>query len=102
MAAQTTTEKRPYGDLHPESNPGIGIGNTGGYPGTSTNIPFNGLIDELSVYSRALTPGEVMGIFKADSDGKISGPIIVNNPSIVEGSTGTPTPMNFTIQRTAA
>jgi sugar lactone lactonase YvrE len=102
LAAQTTTETRPYGDLQAASHPGVGIGNTGGYPGTTTNSPFNGLIDELAVYNRALTPGELLGIFKAGSDGKVLSPIAVSNPSVIEGSVGTTTPMTFTIQRTGS
>ena len=102
LAAQTTTDVRPYGDLQPASHPGVGIGNTGGYPGTATNSPFNGVIDELSVYNRALTPGEVLGICKAGTSGKVSSPIAVDGPSVVEGSAGTTTPMTFTIQRTGS
>jgi sugar lactone lactonase YvrE len=100
LAAQTTTDVRPYGDLNAASHPGIGIGNTGGYPGTPYNSPFNGLIDELSVYNRALAPGEVLGIYQAGSDGKVFSPVTVDGPSVVEGSTGTTTPVTFTIQRT--
>ncbi len=102
LAGQSTTDVRLYADLNPASNPGIGIGNTGGYSGTATNYPFNGLIDELSVYNRALTQGEVLGIFKAGSDGKILSPISVNGPSSIEGQTGTTTPISFTIQRSGS
>jgi hypothetical protein len=101
LAARTTTDLRPSGDLT-GSNPGVGIGNTGGYPGTSTNSPFNGLIDELSVYNRALTPGEVQGIYKAGSDGKVFSPIAVDGPSVLEGAVATTTPMTFTITRTGS
>jgi len=49
VVAQTVTGLRPFRDLEPTLHPGIGIGN-----GNSTgNTPFNGLIDELSVYDRA-------------------------------------------------
>jgi hypothetical protein len=102
LAAQTTTDVRPFADLNGARNPGIGIGNRGGYPGTPYNSPFNGLIDELSVYNRALTPGEVLGLYKAGSDGKVFSPIAVDGPSVVEGSTGTTTAVTFTIQRTNA
>jgi hypothetical protein len=36
------------------------------------NYPFRGLIDELSVYSRALTRSEIQAIYSADSTGKSS------------------------------
>ena len=64
LVAQTVTTVRPFGDLDPASNPGVGIGNHGGYPTTPHNFPFDGLIDELSVYNRALTAGEIQGIYK--------------------------------------
>ena len=34
------------------------------------NYPFDGLIDELSVYNRAVTSEEVAGIFEARTAGK--------------------------------
>jgi len=46
LMSQITTTIRPFADLDPASNPGIGIGNDGGYPNTPHNFPFNGLIDE--------------------------------------------------------
>lgn len=102
VVAHQTTTIRPFRDLDPASNPSIGIGNHGGYPITPHNFPFHGLIDELAVYNRALTPGEVFGIAKAGSSGKVLSPIAVDGPSVVEGATGTTTPITFTIQRTGS
>jgi sugar lactone lactonase YvrE len=99
MAVQTTTDVRPFADLDPNSNPGVGIGNVNG---TADNFPFNGLIDELSVYNRALTPGEIVGIFKAGSDGKVLSPIAVDNPSAIEVPAGTTQTETFTITRTGS
>ena len=65
-------------------------------------MPFNGLIDELSVYNRALTAGEVLGIYKAGSSGKVISPIAVDDPSVVDGSGGATTPVTFTITRTGS
>nr|UXE45636.1 hypothetical protein Hi04_10k_c5016_00045 [uncultured bacterium] len=70
LATETTTSFRPFRDLDPGSNPSIGIGNHGGYPATDHNFPFNGLIDELSVYDRALTPAQIQSIFNAGTLGK--------------------------------
>jgi WD40 repeat protein len=92
---------RPFRDLDPASNPSIGIGNHGGYPNTPHNFPFNGLIDELSD-NRALTAGEVLGLYKAGSDGKVFSPIAVDSPSVVEGTTGSTAPVTFTITRTGS
>ncbi len=38
------------------------IGNTGQWPGYADNRYFNGVIDEVAVYNRALTAGEVHGL----------------------------------------
>jgi len=64
------TTIRPGGELDPAQNPGVGIGNVGGYPGTTTNAPFHGIIDELAVYNRALTEEEIKSIFDAGAEGK--------------------------------
>ena len=67
LAAQTVTTVRPFGDLIPDDSPGIGIGNVndGG-----NNFPFHGDIDEISLYNRALSVGEIQSIYNASSAGK--------------------------------
>jgi hypothetical protein len=60
--AETTTDVRPFAMLDPASNPSIGIGNHGGFPGTPHNFPFHGLIDELKIHSVALTETEIQAI----------------------------------------
>jgi streptogramin lyase len=96
VVAQEVTAIRPFQNLDPTQNPSIAIGNHGGYPNSPHNFPFNGLIDELAVYNRALTPGEVLGLYKAGSSGKVLSPISVDDPSVVNGSG----PVTFTITRT--
>src|SRR5262249_19869831 len=91
-----------FQNLDATQNASIAIGNHGGYPSSPHNFPFNGLVDELSVYNRALTAGEVLGIDKAGSSGKIISPIAVSNPSVVDGSGGATTPVPFTIPRTGS
>jgi len=71
VAAQTNTTVRPLSALDPDYQPGIGIGNHSSQPGRF-NYPFRGLIDELSVYNRALSPSEIQAIYSADSAGKSS------------------------------
>jgi outer membrane protein assembly factor BamB len=100
VVAQTTTTVRPFGALDPTQEPGVGIGNSNALD--NYNVPFNGLIDELSVYNRALTAGEVLGIYKAGSNGKVISPVAVDDPSVVEGSGGATTPITFTITRTGS
>src|SRR5207245_2325979 len=41
---------------------------------TQSSEWFDGLIDELSFYSRALTSNEIQSLYLADSAGKCSGP----------------------------
>jgi hypothetical protein len=100
VVAYGVTPNRPFRDLDPTQNPGVGIGNSN-YQ-SNYNVPFNGLIDELSVYNRALTPSEVLGIVKAGSSGKVLSSIAVDGPSVVEGAAATTTPITFTIQRTGS
>jgi Concanavalin A-like lectin/glucanases superfamily len=69
VAAELTTTIRPLGALDPDYQPGIGIGNHSSQPGRF-NYPFRGLIDELSVYNRALSAHEIQAIYGAGSAGK--------------------------------
>ncbi|MBK8148621.1 MAG: SBBP repeat-containing protein [Acidobacteria bacterium] len=47
----------------------IGADNDNGIEGT---VPFHGLIDEASIYSRALTANEILTVYNSGSDGKMS------------------------------
>jgi outer membrane protein assembly factor BamB len=100
VVAQNVTTVRPFGALDPTQEPGVGIGNSNALD--NYNVPFNGLIDELSVYNRALTAGEVLGIYKAGSSGKVISPIALDAPSVVDGSGGATTPVTFTLTRTGS
>ncbi|MEQ1824524.1 MAG: LamG-like jellyroll fold domain-containing protein [Pirellula sp.] len=88
LTAETVTDIRPFQSLSPSNNPGIGIGNHGGdlflY-----NYPFHGLIDELSVYNRALSAAEVKAINDAGIDGKIKMVVTTTTPDL-GGISGTP------------
>lgn len=68
IVAETITVIRPFRELDPNYNPGVGIGNTQG--NSSYNHPFHGIIDELSVYDRALSENEIKAIFKVGNSGK--------------------------------
>ena len=53
----------------------LGTGYTGGWDGTPGEwFPFNGVIDEPSLYTRALTTGEVTALFNAGTAGKCAPP----------------------------
>ena len=84
LMVQTTTSYRPFADLDPASNPGVGIGNTGGYPKTPCNFPFSGLIDDLKLYDHALTAADVLANFNAGK-GSLQPAISINDTTIVEG-----------------
>ena len=97
VAAQIVTTVRPFRDLDPALNPGIGIGSA-----TSTyNVPFNGLIDELSVYGRALSLSEVQAIYNGGGDGKLKAAnyVAADFPTVAEGAAGSTTAVTFTIRR---
>ncbi|MFO0892969.1 MAG: LamG-like jellyroll fold domain-containing protein [Isosphaeraceae bacterium] len=99
IVAETLTTARPFGPLDPTQNPGVGIGNSNYL--ANYNVPFNGLIDELSVYSRALSPGEVAGISSAGGDGKVKSAnyFAADFPSVGEGPDGTTTTVTFNVRR---
>lgn len=46
----------------------------------TVNAPFKGIIDELSIYSRALTQAEVQSVYNAGADGKALPPTITTQP----------------------
>ena len=69
--AETNTTVSPLGDLEPTQNPAIGIGNIGG---TAYNEPFNGMIDEMALYSRALNPRQIRAIYQAGGAGDAVSP----------------------------
>ncbi|MGH7969618.1 MAG: LamG-like jellyroll fold domain-containing protein, partial [Limisphaerales bacterium] len=52
LAVQTNTTIKPIGGYDPGWNPGIGIGNQSG---TIVHTSFDGLIDDVALYSRALS-----------------------------------------------
>ncbi len=62
QVAETNTTLTPLGELEPTQNPAMGIGNIGG---TAYNEPFNGMLDELALYSRALSPRQIRAIYQA-------------------------------------
>jgi hypothetical protein len=82
LAAQTVTAIRPFGDLIPGQSPGVGIGNLndGG-----NNFPFLGDIDEISLYNRALSAGEIQAIYNAGSAGKCT-PVVQTNTCVTPPS----------------
>ncbi len=64
LVSQTTTGLRPLRDLDPNHEPAVGIGNAGG---TLHDFAYHGLIDEWSLYGRALSGEEILEIYQAGS-----------------------------------
>lgn len=67
LAAQTNSPLVPIGVLDPAYEPAVGIGNHGG---TFHQFPFNGLIDELGIYHKALSAAQITAIAAAGGAGK--------------------------------
>jgi hypothetical protein len=64
----------------------------------NNSVGFHGLIDEVSVYSRALTDGEIAAIYNASSAGKCHIPIITGQPGSQVGYWGKS--VTFNVQAT--
>jgi hypothetical protein len=79
LAAKTNTTVVPVGVLDPTQDPSVGIGNSG--VTYSDNFPFDGMIDELAIYSRVLTPTEIQNIYNTGSLGKLA--LTVPKPSMI-------------------
>src|SRR6185369_2601772 len=69
LVSHTNTPLRPLRNLDPNPSleAAVGIGNSGG---TLHNFPYHGLIDEWSLYGRALSGQEILGIYQAGASGK--------------------------------
>ncbi|MCA1595923.1 MAG: hypothetical protein LC772_05825, partial [Chloroflexi bacterium] len=63
LAASAVVDERPFGDLNPSQAPGVALGNV--QDPNAYNEPFRGLVDEVMVFSRALTPAEIRVLFSA-------------------------------------
>jgi hypothetical protein len=66
LAVQQSTTVVPMTTMT-GANPGIGIGNIHVTPFT---FPFNGSIDEVELFGRALSGAEIQGLYSAGVDGK--------------------------------
>ncbi|MDV6029899.1 MAG: hypothetical protein F9B45_07285 [Phycisphaera sp. RhM] len=80
--AQTITSERPFGALDPSRNPGIGIGNHGGFPTTPHNFPLHGAIDELKIHDVPLSSTDILSNYLA---GKGDPEISIDDVIVLEG-----------------
>ncbi|HEY0108359.1 MAG TPA: LamG domain-containing protein, partial [Fibrella sp.] len=98
LASETVTTLRPEKDLDPTRNPGLGIGNS--QNASKFKFPFNGLIDEVSIYNRALTATEIQELYNAGSGGKcdVLPRLVVSDPAPVnEGTASVPGSATFNV-----
>lgn len=63
LAASAVVDNRPFGDLDPGQRPAFSLGNV--QDPSVFNEPFHGLLDEVMVFSRALTPAEIQDLYRA-------------------------------------
>jgi parallel beta-helix repeat protein len=96
LAIQTSSTIRTMYDLSAADNPAFGIGNHGGAPSTPHNFPFNGRIDELTLYGRALTSSEIQTIVAADSAGKFKPTVTSFNVTVQPIAVATATTLTAT------
>ncbi len=83
------TAIRPFDLLEVFSQPGVAIGNVAG---TVNNMPFNGMIDEIAIYNRALSGSEIQSIYTTGlaGNGRCSGFICMPSTSIsIDGQIAT-------------
>jgi subtilisin-like proprotein convertase family protein len=74
IASQTNTTVRPFGDFQtdaiPGTHPGVGIGNFNDGSGGFGSAPFIGDVDEITLYSNALTAAQIGAIYDRGPLGK--------------------------------
>ena len=67
LVRETITDVRPLQFLIAADNAGVGIGHSPGLPKTIFSYAFDGSIDDVRLYQRALTQDEVLAMYNAGS-----------------------------------
>ncbi len=71
-----------------------------GYTNAPSNNRFQGLLDEISLYNRALESSEIVALYSAGSAGRtVTGPYFNTPPTLPEVLVGTPYSQTVTTQR---
>jgi hypothetical protein len=70
-------------------------------PNIGNQNQLDGMVDEVSIYDRALSASEIQSIYSAGSDGKIKSPnyVAADITSVTEAQAGTASIATFTIRR---
>ncbi len=84
LVSQRQTDVRPFRNLDPSRNPGLGIGNHGGGSTSPHNFPFHGVIDELKIHDVALSSTEVLTNFNTNK-GSLTPKLSIGDVSVQEG-----------------
>ena len=80
VVAETVTGVRPFHDLEPSANPGIGIGNHTSQPNSQYNMPFCGVLDEVMISSHTtLAPVDLQ--VTAGPLGSYTGRVVLGTPA---------------------
>lgn len=80
IVAQTVTPVRPFHDLAADAHPGIGIGNHASQPDSRYNMPFHGVLDEISISSETtLAPTSLT--LRKDGAGSYLGTVTLGTPA---------------------
>ena len=64
VVVETTANVWPLRDLDPSVPGGLGIGNHPGVPASQFRYPFQGVINEVLLFNRALLPSEVRALYR--------------------------------------
>ena len=76
VAVATTT----FGNFTPQTSYDLFLGRRPAGPGIPPTAQYDGLMDEVSLYSRALSASEIQAIYNAGSLGKCGWPTIMRHP----------------------
>ncbi len=72
---------QPLGSFTPQTSFPMNIGSRTA-PVAGQGVVYNGLLDEVSIYNRALSASEIQGVFLAGGSGKCpTPPVIINQPA---------------------
>jgi hypothetical protein len=74
------TAVRPFHDLATDAHPGIGIGNHASQPDSQYNMPFRGVLDEISISSETTLAPSSLALRK-DGKGGYLGTVTLGTPA---------------------
>jgi hypothetical protein len=85
VVAQAVTTVRPFHDLATDAHPGIGIGNHASQPDSQYNMPFHGVLDEISISSETTLAPSALSL-QRDGKGGYVGTVTLGTPAPTGGA----------------